>query len=116
MKCDCNLDCLNRGSPNGTPTARTTAPGQGVPYRCSAYRFGEGPLSGTLERVNGTRVGYARCSTDEQDVIIQTEQLLALGVPEDRIYIDHGFSGTTRRNRAGLDRPWPPSGTAACSR
>jgi hypothetical protein len=54
--------------------------------------------------VNGTRVGYARCSTDEQDVIIQTEQLLALGVPEDRIYIDRGFSGTTRRNRGGLDQ------------
>ncbi|SEG81814.1 hypothetical protein SAMN04489712_114150 [Thermomonospora echinospora] len=29
------------------------------------------------------RVGYARCSTDEQDVVIQTEQLLALGVPAD---------------------------------
>jgi hypothetical protein len=54
--------------------------------------------------VNGTRVGYARCSTDEQDVIIQTEQLLALGVPEERTYIDRGFSGTTRRNRAGLDQ------------
>ncbi|WP_349457483.1 recombinase family protein [Nonomuraea sp. B19D2] len=28
----------------------------------------------------------------------------ALGVPEDRIYIDRGFSGTTRRNRAGLEQ------------
>ncbi|MGP4104662.1 recombinase family protein [Nonomuraea sp. KM90] len=37
-------------------------------------------------------------------MIIQTEQLLALGVPEERIYIDRGFSGTTRRNRAGLDQ------------
>ncbi|MFF5212321.1 recombinase family protein [Streptosporangium sp. NPDC000396] len=27
-----------------------------------------------------------------------------LGVPESRIYIDRGFSGTTRRNRAGLDQ------------
>ncbi|WP_198653513.1 recombinase family protein [Actinocorallia populi] len=50
------------------------------------------------------RVGYARCTTDEQDVQIQTEQLLALGVPADRIYIDCGFSGTTRRNRNGLDQ------------
>ncbi|GII82323.1 resolvase [Sphaerisporangium siamense] len=50
------------------------------------------------------RVGYARCSTDEQDVQIQAEQLRALGVPEDRIYIDRGFSGTTRRNRNGLDQ------------
>ncbi|GAA3523386.1 DNA invertase Pin-like site-specific DNA recombinase [Streptosporangium album] len=47
--------------------------------------------------MNGTRVGYARCSTDEQDVIIQTGQLLALGVPADRIYIDRGFSGTPSR-------------------
>jgi hypothetical protein len=41
---------------------------------------------------------------DEQDVIVQTEQLLALGVSKDRIYIDRGFSGTIRRNRAGLDQ------------
>ncbi|SIE35537.1 Resolvase, N terminal domain [Mycobacteroides abscessus subsp. abscessus] len=49
------------------------------------------------------RVGNCRCSTDEQDVEIQTDQLLALGVPKERIFIDRGFSGTTRRNRAGLD-------------
>ncbi|MGV9667440.1 recombinase family protein [Nocardia niigatensis] len=49
------------------------------------------------------RVGYARCSTDEQDVEIQTEQLLALGVPRERILIDKGSSGTTRKNRTGLD-------------
>ncbi|MED7931307.1 recombinase family protein [Nonomuraea sp. LP-02] len=59
------------------------------------------------------RVGYARCSTDEQDVVVQTEQLLGLGVPADRIYIDRGLSGTTRRNRGGLDQAlaavWPAS-------
>jgi DNA invertase Pin-like site-specific DNA recombinase len=49
------------------------------------------------------RVGYCRCSTDEQDVEIQTDQLIALGVPHERIFIDTGFSGTTRRNRTGLD-------------
>ncbi|WP_131736103.1 recombinase family protein [Actinomadura roseirufa] len=69
------------------------------------------PASGTTP---GTvQVGYARCSTDEQDVVVQTEQFLALGVPADRIYIDRGFSGTTRRNRGGLDQAltavWPPS-------
>ncbi|GAA0829079.1 recombinase family protein [Streptosporangium amethystogenes subsp. fukuiense] len=36
-----------------------------------------------------------------------------LGVHADRIYIDHGFSGTTRRNRNGLDQAlaavWPGS-------
>ena len=60
-----------------------------------------------------TRVGYARCSTDEQDVDIQVEQLATLGVPTDRIYIDRGFSGTRRTNRAGLDQAlaavWPGS-------
>lgn len=54
--------------------------------------------------MNGARVGYARCSTDEQDVLVQTEQLTALGVAPDRIYIDRGFSGTSRKNRAGLDQ------------
>ncbi|GLW30510.1 recombinase family protein [Actinoplanes regularis] len=63
--------------------------------------------------MNGIRVGYVRCSTDEQDVIVQTEQLTALGVAPDRIYIDRAFSGTSRKNRAGLDRPSPPSGTKA---
>ena len=53
--------------------------------------------------VDPFRVGYVRCSTDEQDVEIQTEQLIALGLPPERIFIDKGFSGTTRTNRAGLD-------------
>ncbi|WP_324189701.1 recombinase family protein [Nocardia otitidiscaviarum] len=48
-------------------------------------------------------MGYVRCSTDEQDVEIQTDQLLALGVPRERIFVDKGFSGTTRKNRTGLD-------------
>ncbi|MFQ6396307.1 recombinase family protein [Nocardia sp. KC 131] len=48
------------------------------------------------------RVGYCRSSTDAQDVEIQTDQLLSLGVPRERIFIDTGFSGTTRKNRAGL--------------
>ena len=37
-------------------------------------------------------------------MIVQTEQLTALGVAPDRIYIDRGFSGTSRKNRAGLDQ------------
>lgn len=54
--------------------------------------------------MEGTRVGYARCSTDEQDVEVQIEQLTALGVDTDRIYIDRGFSGTRRDNLTGLDQ------------
>lgn len=63
--------------------------------------------------MSATRVGYARCSTDEQDLDIQIEQLTALGVAPDRIYTDRGFSGTRRTNRAGLDQAlaavWPGS-------
>jgi DNA invertase Pin-like site-specific DNA recombinase len=66
-----------------------------------------------MSSVNAPRVGYARCSTDEQDVEIQVEQLTGLGVAADRVYIDRGFSGTRRNNRAGLDQAlaaaWPGS-------
>jgi hypothetical protein len=37
-------------------------------------------------------------------MLVQTERLQALGVDPDRIYIDRGFSGTTRTNRSGLDQ------------
>ncbi len=50
-----------------------------------------------------TLIGYARCSTDEQDLTAQREALHALGVPPDRVYIDHGISGT-KRERPGLDQ------------
>jgi DNA invertase Pin-like site-specific DNA recombinase len=39
-------------------------------------------------------VGYARCSTDQQDLTAQRDALLDLGVPSDRIYVDHGLTGT----------------------
>jgi len=50
-----------------------------------------------------TLIGYARCSTDEQDLTAQRQALLALGVAPDRTYIDHGMSGT-KRERPGLDQ------------
>ena len=40
-------------------------------------------------------VGYARCSTDQQDLTAQRDGLLALGVEAERIYVDHGLTGTT---------------------
>jgi DNA invertase Pin-like site-specific DNA recombinase len=49
----------------------------------------------------GVNIGYARCSTDEQDLSAQREILLGLGVTEDRIYLDHGLTGTNR-DRPGL--------------
>jgi len=50
-----------------------------------------------------TLIGYARCSTDRQDLTAQRQALLALGVAEDRIYMDQGFTGTNRL-RPGLDQ------------
>ena len=50
-----------------------------------------------------TKIGYARCSTDEQDLTAQRSALQALGVDPDDIYVDHGFTGANR-NRPGLDQ------------
>ena len=49
------------------------------------------------------RVGYARCSTDRQDLAAQRAALIDLGVEPLRIYTDHGLSGRTRA-RPGLDQ------------
>ncbi|EBA4458866.1 recombinase family protein [Salmonella enterica] len=49
------------------------------------------------------RIGYARCSTDRQDLTAQQEALVKLGVSEDRIYTDKGLTGS-KRQRPGLDQ------------
>jgi DNA invertase Pin-like site-specific DNA recombinase len=51
----------------------------------------------------GATVGYARCSTTRQDLTAQRQQLAALGVPDSRIYLDKGLTGTSRA-RPGLDQ------------
>jgi DNA invertase Pin-like site-specific DNA recombinase len=53
--------------------------------------------------MNVTKIGYARCSTDKQDLTAQRQALCALGVSEDLIYTDHGLTGTNRA-RPGLDQ------------
>ena len=53
--------------------------------------------------VSGTLIGYARCSTDTQDLTAQRDRLRELGVAGDRIYLDHGLAGTSRK-RPGLDQ------------
>ena len=50
-----------------------------------------------------TLIGYARCSIDEQDLTAQRNTLETLGVDPDRIYLDHGLTGTNRK-RPGLDQ------------
>jgi DNA invertase Pin-like site-specific DNA recombinase len=53
-------------------------------------------------------VGYARCSTDQQDLAAQRDALLNLGVQTERIYVDHGLTGTNR------ERPGLREALAAC--
>jgi DNA invertase Pin-like site-specific DNA recombinase len=53
--------------------------------------------------MTATLVGYCRCSTDSQDLTAQRQRLRELGVSEERIYLDHGLTGTNRA-RPGLDQ------------
>jgi DNA invertase Pin-like site-specific DNA recombinase len=46
-------------------------------------------------------IGYASCSTEGQDLTAQREGLVRLGVTAERIYVDHGLTGTNR-DRPGL--------------
>ncbi|SCL27072.1 recombinase family protein [Micromonospora inyonensis] len=48
-------------------------------------------------------IGYARCSTDKQDLEANRQILLDLGVLADRIHLDRAYSGTSRA-RPGLDQ------------
>ncbi len=48
-------------------------------------------------------VGYACCSTDRQDLTAQRQALEALAVPSERVYLDHGLTGTSRA-RPRLDQ------------
>lgn len=50
-----------------------------------------------------TLIGYARCSTDKQDLAAQEAALRDLGVSPERIYTDRGFTGANR-SRPGLDQ------------
>lgn len=57
---------------------------------------------------SGTLVGYARVSTDAQDLTAQRDALTGLGVPLERVYCDRGMTGTNR------DRPGLREALAAC--
>ena len=58
--------------------------------------------------MNELLVGYARVSTEQQDLTAQRNGLHALGVGDDRIYVDHGLTGTNR-DRPVCDWRWPPA-------
>ena len=53
--------------------------------------------------MKGLRIGYARCSTEEQDLEAQRSALVELGVAPERIYTDRGLTGRNRA-RPGLDQ------------
>ena len=58
--------------------------------------------------MNELLVGYARVSTEQQDLTAQRNGLHAVGVGDDRICVDHGLTGTNR------DRPGLRLALAAC--
>jgi DNA invertase Pin-like site-specific DNA recombinase len=57
---------------------------------------------------SGLLIGYARVSTEEQDLTAQRDGLAALGDEASRIYVDHGLTGTNR------ERPGLREALAAC--
>ncbi len=72
----------------------------GAPIRTLAMDQSDWARHGTS--MDETLIGYAHCSTDEQDLTAQRQALHALGVRPARVYIDHGSNGT-KRERPGLD-------------
>jgi DNA invertase Pin-like site-specific DNA recombinase len=50
--------------------------------------------------VNDVRIGYARCSTDKQDLTAQRDYLLGARVPEASVHLDYGLSGKDRARPA----------------
>lgn len=58
--------------------------------------------------MDGLLIGYARVSTDGQDLASQRGALAAMGVPAERVYVDRGLTGTNR------DRPGLREALAAC--
>jgi len=87
--------------PAGTPIP--AKPGRSLSHMTGTERIAEaGPYPYTFT-MTATLIGYARCSTDRQDLAAQRQALLELGVAEERIYTDHGLTGTTRA-RPGLDQ------------
>jgi predicted site-specific integrase-resolvase len=46
--------------------------------------------------MTGMKIGYARVSTNDQDLTAQCNALFALGVEEAQIFVDHGLTGANR--------------------
>jgi DNA invertase Pin-like site-specific DNA recombinase len=72
-----------------------------VSYNWYGINLFHGPLN--VHFMTEIRIGYARCSTDKQDLTAQQEALVKLGVSLERIYTDKGLTGSNRQ-RPGLDQ------------
>lgn len=72
-----------------------------VSYNWYGINLVHGPLN--VHFMTVIRIGYARCSTDRQDLTAQQEALVKLGVSPERIYTDRGLTGSNRQ-RPGLDQ------------
>ncbi len=62
---------------------------------------GDGGINGTFKTMTGLLIGYARVSTNDQDLTAQKNALAALGVTPDKTFTDHGLTGANRA-RPGL--------------
>lgn len=72
-----------------------------VSYNWYGINLFHGPLN--VHFMTEIRIGYARCSTDKQDLTAQQEALMKLGISPERIYTDKGLTGSNRQ-RPGLDQ------------
>ena len=62
---------------------------------------GQGGLTGTFNTMTGLLIGYARVSTNDQDLTAQKNALIALGVTPEKTFTDRGLTGANRA-RPGL--------------
>lgn len=79
-----------------------------VSDKWSEISSGDGALCETDLMTLGTLIGYARVSTDAQDLTTQREKLSGLGMPQERIYSDRGMAGPIGSGR-GSERLWRPA-------
>jgi Resolvase, N terminal domain len=70
-------------------------------WRCRRIRASRRDRPAAIPVPGGILIGYARCSTERQDLTAQRRTLSDLGVPDDRVYLDHGLTGRNR-SRPGL--------------
>ena len=67
---------------------------------------GHRALEGNPEVGGASRIliGYARCSTERQDLAAQRHTPRELGVSDDRVYLDHGLTGRSRARTLSATR------------